>query len=157
MQVEDAANRHAKENQKIRALLETHEAILAFDGDCSLCNGTVRFILRWERKPKLSFLALQSEMGEQVSAHFFPDSKAPDSIILIHKQQVFVKSKAALRIAGLMGGIFRIFLVMKVLPLSWLDAVYDWVARNRRRWFGTSAYCGLNEKMDQERFLDLQL
>lgn len=143
-------------DESIHALLQAHEAILAFDGSCSLCNGTVRFILRWERGTKLSFLALQSDLGSQLSAHFFKDLAAPDSIILIQNKKVYVKSEAALRIAGLMGGIFRFLLVFRVLPVAWRDVVYDWVAGNRKRWFGSSAYCGLHEKTDQKRFLDLQ-
>lgn len=156
MQPDKSTEKSSGADKSLEPLLEAHKAILAFDGSCSLCNRTVRFILRWERESKLSFLALQSGMGSQITAHFFKGSVAPDSIILIQNKKVFVKSEAALRIAALMGGVFRFLLVFQVLPVAWRDAAYDWVARNRKRWFGSSAYCGLHEKIDQKRFIDLQ-
>lgn len=136
-------------------ILKNHNYILLFDGDCSLCNRTVRIIMQFERKPKLVFAGIGSEIGKKLTEMLFPNGQIPDSLVLIENGQALVKAKAALRIATILGGVFYVFSVLKLLPASWLDTVYDWVARNRIRWFGRTSHCGLMPHIDRKRFLDL--
>ncbi len=136
-------------------IIDNNPYILLFDGDCSLCNHTVRFILRFERKPKLVFASLASSVGESIINIHFKNSQLPDSLVLIKNGQPFVKSAAALQIATLLGGLFHVFSIFKVFPVSWLDLFYDWIARNRIKWFGHSTHCGLMPNIDKKRFLDL--
>lgn len=130
--------------------------LLLFDGECSLCNRSVRFILRFERKPVLSFAALGSEIGEKIARQYFNEKALPDSILLIQDGEVFTKSDAVIRIAILMGGFFRFFSIFRIVPLSWRNAVYDFIAGRRKKWFGTSMYCAIDQTIDHNRFLDIK-
>jgi predicted DCC family thiol-disulfide oxidoreductase YuxK len=141
--------------KKFDEIISSHPYILLFDGDCSLCNGTVRFILRLEKRPELSFAALQSDIGKYLTSKYFRPARIPDSIILIQSGQAYIKSEATLKIAGMLRGFYPYFVILRFLPLGWRDVFYNIIARNRKRWFGKSAYCALAAGVDRSRFLDV--
>jgi predicted DCC family thiol-disulfide oxidoreductase YuxK len=51
------------------------------------------------------------------------------------------RSEAVLEIFKVLGGIWRLMLPLKYLPLAWRDKLYNFVARNRYRWFGRRNQC----------------
>lgn len=113
-----------------------------FDGVCNLCNGTVDFILKRDRKKQFRFVALQSETGKKIRRKFrFPEEI--DSVILILGEKVFYESDAALEIARLLPAPWKWASFFKIVPENWRNAVYRWIARNRYRWFGKKKECRL--------------
>jgi len=66
---------------------------------------------------------------------------------------VHVRSEAALRIAARLGAPWSWLVMLRVLPRAWRDAVYDFVAARRYRWFGTVEACELPDAGWRERFL----
>ena len=114
--------------------------LVLFDGVCNLCNGTVDFILKRDRKNQFRFAALQSETGEAIRKKFSISDEI-DSVVLIHKEKVFYESDAALEIARLLPAPWKWAVVFKIVPLSWRNVVYRWIARNRYRWFGKKETC----------------
>lgn len=129
--------------------------VLLFDGDCNLCNKSVRFVLRNEKRPKLTFASLQSDYASNLLASLQHNLPLPDSIVLIENGKVITRSDAALRVAVLMGGWTRVFAFFYVFPRFLRDAAYDFIARNRKKIFGTSVHCGLMPGVDRLRFKDL--
>jgi len=128
------------------------KSLILFDGYCHLCSGVVRRILKFDSKRIFVFAPLESEVGTKWRAHFrIPDSV--DSIILIEKSEAFIYADAALKIAGELGGIWRIFQIGYMLPKSWRDAIYRWIARNRMQWFGRRSACWLPDESLKDRFL----
>jgi predicted DCC family thiol-disulfide oxidoreductase YuxK len=67
---------------------------------------------------------------------------------------VHTKSDAALRIARRLRGPSRYWWTARFVPRPLRDAVYDWVGRNRYRWFGRRESCMVPEPGVRERFLD---
>ncbi|PKP51818.1 MAG: hypothetical protein CVT92_11860 [Bacteroidetes bacterium HGW-Bacteroidetes-1] len=132
----------------------TLQPILLFDGECALCNKAVIFVLRYERKPIILFASLQSSIGQEIIADFFDKRPFPDSLILIENGHVFLRSDAAIRIAILMGGFMKILGLFRIIPRAIRDYIYDVVARNRKRMFGSSKHCMLRPDIDRQRFLD---
>lgn len=130
--------------------------ILLFDGSCGLCNASVQFILRHEKKKIIYFASLQSEFALQAlkkSANNFV--VIPDSILLFHQGRLYVKSQAIFQIIQMMGGWVTIFLAFRFFPRRWLDFLYDFIARKRKGFFGISTYCAFKPGVDQGRFLDV--
>jgi predicted DCC family thiol-disulfide oxidoreductase YuxK len=127
--------------------------IVIFDGHCMLCSGFVRFALRQDRKQKLRFLAAQTLLGSALYAHFGLRTDEYDTYVLLEHQQARVKSDAALRIFGLVGFPWSMICVGRVLPRGIRDSLYDWVARNRIRWFGRRETCYAPTESDKGRFL----
>ncbi|MDP2238193.1 MAG: DCC1-like thiol-disulfide oxidoreductase family protein [Bacteroidales bacterium] len=128
--------------------------VLLFDGDCNLCNKSVRFVMRHEKYPKIVFASLQSDYAAKLLDDVQAVSPLPDSIVLFENDKILLRSDAALRIAILMGGWTKIFAVFYLIPRFLRDAVYNFVASNRKKIFGTSEHCALLPGADKSRFLD---
>lgn len=127
--------------------------ILLFDGYCNLCSNSVQFILKHEKKSDLYFGSLQSDEGiALLKLHQINPIKV-DSLILIQNNIVYTKSSAALRLTPYLKGLYPILYALLIVPPFIRNAVYDYVARNRYKWFGKSDSCMMPEKSLVKRFL----
>lgn len=120
------------------------EAILFFDGLCVLCNRVVQFILLEEQKPILRFTSLDSPFALAKLAEVA--AEPVDSIVLLSQGRCYVRSEAALLTARAMGGFWGALWWFRHLPVGFRDAVYDFIARNRYRWFGKLEACPIPPK-----------
>ncbi len=108
--------------------------LLLYDGFCGLCSWWVQQVLRQDRRRAFRFAALQSGLGREVLAGSGLPEGYQDSIVLRRRDgRVFTKSGAALRVAIELGWPWRALAVFLVVPPPIRDAVYDVVARHRRR------------------------
>lgn len=127
--------------------------LVLFDGVCSLCNGAVDFIIRHDRRGDLRFASLQSDVGRDTMIRAERDIETMDTMILVDEDGVWDRSDAALRIAGHMGGVWRVALAFRLIPRMIRDAVYRMIARNRYRWFGKRTSCRLPTENEAARIL----
>jgi predicted DCC family thiol-disulfide oxidoreductase YuxK len=132
---------------------EKDKPVILYDGVCNLCNASVRFIMKHERSPRYRFAPLQGEFASEVRQHKTLPEDA-DSVVLLDKNQIFTASTAALRIARHLKTPWNWLVIFNVLPVSFRDAVYHWIARNRYRWFGKKEYCEIPPPETRHRFLD---
>ena len=123
--------------------------IVLFDGVCNLCNGTVDFMLKRDKRAKFRFASLQGESA----ARLVPDAMELDSVALWQDGRLYRKSTAGLRMYAGLGGIWRLALAFLLVPRPIRDAVYDFIARNRYRWFGKREACRLPTEAERGRFL----
>lgn len=119
----------------------SNHPVVLFDGVCNLCNATVQFIIRRDKKNRFRFAPLQSAYGHKIKQTFDLDSNSLDSVVLIVSDRLYLKSEAALQIAKRLDGLWPIFFFFKIIPKFIRDAIYDWIARNRYRWFGKKETC----------------
>lgn len=131
---------------------EKHKIIL-FDGVCNLCNGAVTYIIKHDKKNVFKFAALQSEIGKQLVAKFNIDTKKVDSIILIDDEKHYEKSSAALHITKNLSGAYPLLFGFMIVPKFIRNAVYDYIARNRYKWFGKKESCMIPTKELKAKFL----
>ncbi|MCC7344911.1 MAG: thiol-disulfide oxidoreductase DCC family protein [Deltaproteobacteria bacterium] len=131
-------------------------AAVLFDGVCNLCNASVAFILRRDRKAYFRFASLQSEAAKGLLQGHSLEAGL-DSIVLLEDGKCFTKSTAALRIARHLGGLWPLLYAFLILPRWIRDPIYDWVARNRYRWFGHRESCMLPSAQWKDRFLESPL
>ncbi len=128
--------------------------LILFDGDCNLCHGAVQFVLRRDPKGRFRFASLQSAAGRAAIAAVAPGVVLPDSIVVVHGDRLRTKSAAALAIARGLRFPWPLAAVGWLLPAPLRDAVYDWVARHRYRWFGRRQQCWVPTPALRARFLD---
>ncbi|MGI4865946.1 MAG: thiol-disulfide oxidoreductase DCC family protein [Janthinobacterium lividum] len=131
-------------------------ATILFDGVCNLCHGFVQFVVRYDSQAHFRFAALQSEAGQDLLRAYgqpLPVLADPDSVVLVADGQVYAHSTAVLRIVGQLGGFWRLAAVGWLLPRTWRDALYRYVARHRYRWFGRQESCLLPTPALRSRFL----
>ncbi len=133
---------------------ETGSAVIVFDGVCALCNRWVRFLLRFDRKGRYRFAAMQGERGSALLRAHGLDPQDPASFLLLDAQGTWTDTDAILRVLAGLGGGWRLSGVLKVLPRGLRDAAYRALARNRYRWFGRNDACHLPAPEQAARFLD---
>lgn len=133
--------------------------MVLFDGECNLCSGAVQFVIRRDPRARMRFAALRSQAAERLLAGVAspPPRPLPDSIVLIAGDRAFLRSAAALRIAGLLRWPWPLLTVFLVVPRPLRDLAYDFVARRRHRWFGRPASCWVPSPALRARFLDVGL
>ena len=109
--------------------------LVLFDGDCTLCNGWARFISARDPRCQFALGSLQSPRGlALLREHGLGEDLS--SIVLIAPDGPAEKSDAVLRIASRLSGAWPLLGLFRLVPRALRDLVYDFVARNRYRWFG---------------------
>ncbi len=135
--------------------LPKNTKLILFDGVCNLCDGAIQFIIKNDSNRVFRYASLQSKFGKKVLAEKGINPKTTDSIILINPNVAYyVKSTAALLIAKQLGGLYRLFSVFLILPEKFRDIIYDFIARNRYRWFGKKENCMIPNKELKSLFLE---
>lgn len=128
--------------------------ILLFDGHCNMCSSAVQFIARHEKKAhKLLFASLQSPTGLELLKQYNVDPVKTDSLVLIEHGKAYVKSSAALQTTKYLRGLYPLLIVFIAVPPFIRNAVYDYIAKKRYKWFGRSESCMLPDKEMAKRFL----
>lgn len=128
--------------------------VVLFDGVCNLCSRSVQYIIRHDPKGRFRFASLQSEIGRELQERHGFDPNAVNTIVLIEHGKAYAKSDAALRIARCLSGPMRLWWLARFVPRPIRDLVYDWMGRNRYRWFGRREECMVPGQGVRERFLD---
>jgi predicted DCC family thiol-disulfide oxidoreductase YuxK len=134
--------------------LPKDKKIILFDGVCNLCDSTVQFLIKHDSKDLFRFVALQSDLGQQIIKHIGIDISNTDSIILYEPGTAYYyKAEAALKIAKELGGVYSLLSVFTVLPKGLSNIVYDYVARNRYKWYGKKDDCMIPTPAMKAKFL----
>ncbi len=111
--------------------------IILFDGICNLCNASVRAIRSADPAERFRFESLQSEAAAELATRFGREPGAATSVVLVDATGWHERSDAALRIASELRFPWPLLAVFFAVPVNLRDRLYDFVARNRYRWFGT--------------------
>jgi predicted DCC family thiol-disulfide oxidoreductase YuxK len=128
--------------------------IILFDGVCNLCEASVQFVIKYDKKDVFRFVALQSDLGKEIIKHIGLDIKNIDSIVLYEPGIAYnYKSTAALEIAKNLGGFFHFGTIFRLIPNELRNLLYDYVARNRYQWYGKKESCLVPTSEIQSKFL----
>ena len=128
-------------------------AIILFDGVCNFCNSSVNKIIKHDKKNRFKFAALQSEIGKKLLQKYALDASKMDSIILIENDAAFIKSTAILRIAKQLNGIYPLAYSFIIIPTFIRNFFYDFIARNRYKWWGKNDSCMIPTDEVKEKFI----
>lgn len=110
-----------------------------FDGICGLCNAFIDFLLEEDRDDMLLFAPLQGETARE----YVNEINASDlkTVIFYSQGRLFTKSDAVIEIFKSLGGIWRLIIILKLIPKQLRDYIYTIVASNRIKWFGQKETC----------------
>ncbi|MEP2057152.1 MAG: DUF393 domain-containing protein [Maribacter litoralis] len=134
--------------------MDINKKIILFDGVCNLCDSSVQFIIKRDKNDVFRYAALQSETGEKLLAERNIDSNEIDSIILIEPNVAYyTKSTAALEIGKNLKGLRTISSILLWLPESLRNIVYDFIAKNRYKWYGKKAECMIPTEELKSKFI----
>ncbi len=131
----------------------TQFPIILFDGICNLCCGWIQFVIRRDKEQKFRFASLQSESGIRLLNSIGLATGSPESIVYLKGSNHFFESSAVLEILYDIGGIWRLFILFKLIPPFIRDSVYRFIANRRYFIFGSRGSCYLPSSENQKRFL----
>ena len=132
--------------------MEEHPIIL-FDGVCNFCNGAINFVLKYDKKGVFRFAPLQSEAGQKLLQEYSLATKDFDSFVLIDSGKVYKKSAASLRVMNKLPWYWKEAQILRIIPTALRDAIYDFIAKNRYKWFGKKEACMVPTLEIRSRFL----
>ena len=131
----------------------SHSAVILFDGICNLCNASVQFIINRDSQSYFKFTALQSETGIGLQKKYKLPIDKWHSVILISNGKVYARSSAALNIAKKLSGATALLYVFIIVPPFLRNFIYDWIAKNRYKWFGKRNECMIPSPDLMSRFI----
>ena len=136
-------------SDKIKAM----QPIVLFDGECSLCCSSVRFLIKYNKKGNLNFASLQSEAGLMILRNAGKDVQHSDTLLFLENNTLYSYSTAALKITAHLTYPWRMLGIFSIIPVAIRDLFYKIIAKNRYKWFGRKSYCMTDVKGIQNRFL----
>lgn len=134
--------------------LPLNKKIILFDGVCNFCNDAVLKVIKHDKKNTFVFTSLQSEIGKKITNHLVIDTENIDSIVLYEPGVSYdIKSTAALKIMNDFGGVWKLSQLFFIFPEYLRNVVYDFIAKNRYKWFGKKEACMIPTKEIKEKFI----
>lgn len=129
--------------------MEKHP-IVFYDGVCGLCDRSIQFIIQRDCQRVFRYAALQSD----VALKTLGQSITFDSFVLYENGVAYYRSTAALKVLKKLGGFWSLLYILIIIPPFIRNAVYDFVARNRYKWFGKFDSCKIPTAEQRSLFLD---
>ncbi|KPH12658.1 thiol-disulfide oxidoreductase DCC family protein [Chryseobacterium sp. ERMR1:04] len=131
-----------------------HKYIVFFDGECGVCNFWVQWILERDKKDQFMFASLQSDFGQKFLSERGLEAKVFNTLYLWKPSQYYmIKSRAVLQIASILGGIYTLSGIGKILPPSFSDIFYDMISRNRMKLANQKCY--LPTPQQRKKFIEV--
>lgn len=130
------------------------KAIILFDGVCNFCDGTVNFLIKHDTKERFLFASLQSDAGQHLLKKLNLPTEHFDSFIYVKDEKYYTKSTAALHIAKDLRKWWQLVYILVLIPKPIRDRCYDWIAKNRYKWFGKKQECAIPTPEIRKRFLN---
>lgn len=141
-------------------MTDSRVPVLLYDGECGLCNGVVRFLIRHDPDGRLHFAPLQSDLAQDYlrsqglpvddfdSLVFVPDwnDRRPGGYLL--------RTNGALACFAELHGAWRSISWLHVIPAFLRDPVYRLVSKTRYALFGSYRPKPLPDPAWTRRFLD---
>ncbi|WP_299017060.1 DCC1-like thiol-disulfide oxidoreductase family protein [uncultured Polaribacter sp.] len=135
--------------------IPNNKKLILFDGVCNLCNTAVATAIKYDKNNAFLFASLQSKTGKELVDYLKIDMAKIDSIILYEPNIAYdIKSTAALKIMNAFGGFWSLTKLLWLFPESFRDLVYDFIAKNRYKWFGKRESCMLPTAELKAKFLN---
>jgi predicted DCC family thiol-disulfide oxidoreductase YuxK len=133
--------------------LSPDKPLIVFDGVCNLCNSVVDFVIRHDNRKHFLFAPSQGKYGSDLLKKTGINNIAAETIVLNEKEKIYSRSTAVLKIFKQLPFPFNLLYSFIIFP-SWIrDPVYDFISRNRYKWFGKKPSCRLPAPEEMERFI----
>ncbi len=128
--------------------------IIYFDGVCNLCTGSVLFVIKRDTGKYFRFASLQSRQGQELLAKNNLSSETYGSFLLWENGKLYSRSTAALRVTRKLNGLWPMMYAFIIIPAFIRNVVYDFISRNRYRWFGKKEVCWIPNQELNNLFIE---
>ena len=128
--------------------------IVLFDGICNLCTFWAGILLRHDADGIFKLATMQSSVGQRLLSQHGMCADHFTTMVYLERGKLFTRSDAVLRVFAQLPPPWRWCRLLLVLPKPVRDGVYNLIAQNRYRWFGTRSTCYLPTAKARSRCLD---
>ena len=133
--------------------------VVFFDGGCLLCSSVVKWTHERDRLGQMWFASLDSRFAanyrEELSLPSAGEGAETFGYWDRERGRVSFRSNGALALFHDLGGVWAGLAVLgRIVPCRVRDVIYNWIAKNRRHWFGSSESCVLPPASLQGRVLE---
>lgn len=122
------------------------DSVIIFDVDCLLCNRFVQIVSVIDKKDSIYFTRLSGKTANYILSNN-KNLVDVDSIIFYLNGNIYIKSDAVIRISKSLGFPYNMMSIFKIIPRSIRDIFYDFVARNRYKFFGKANKCLISKNI----------
>ena len=122
------------------------DSVIIFDVDCLLCNRFVQIVSLIDKKDNIYFTKLSGKTANYILSNN-KNLVDVDSIIFYLNGNIYIKSDAVIRISKSLGFPYNMMSIFKIFPRSMRDIFYDFVARNRYKFFGKANKCLISKNI----------
>jgi predicted DCC family thiol-disulfide oxidoreductase YuxK len=129
------------------------QPVILFDGICNFCNSAVNFTLKRNTKADIFFTPIQSAAGQKLLAQHHLPADNMESFVFIENDKPYKQSTAALRVCRHLRGLWPLCFGFIIVPPFIRDGIYNWIAKNRYKWFGKKESCMIPTPEIKARFL----
>jgi predicted DCC family thiol-disulfide oxidoreductase YuxK len=127
--------------------------IILFDGVCNFCNGAVNFTIKRDKQNNIRFAPLQSDAGRKLIQQYGLPADDMRSFLFIENGKVYNRSTATLKVCRYLTGLWPFCYGLIIVPAFIRNGIYDWIAKNRYKWFGERQGCMIPTPEVRARFL----
>lgn len=129
------------------------QPVILFDGVCNFCNSAVNFTIKRDKKAVIQFAPLQSEKGRMFLRQYNLPADDMRSFVFIEDGKTYLRSTAALKVCRYLNGLWPLCYIFILVPRFIRDAVYNFIAKHRYKWFGMRQECMMPTPEIKKRFL----
>jgi len=128
--------------------------IVIFDGHCVLCSSGVQWMLNRDPSGSSRFAVIQDPLPRALYRHYGLDPEVFDTFMVLSEGIPHTRWAGALAAVRTMPQPWRALAIAgRLIPDAVGDRFYDWVQRNRFKWFGTRDACRRPSEAERARFL----
>lgn len=130
--------------------------IVFVDGVCNLCNNFVKFINKRDKKNIFIFSSLQGKKYTNLQKIELVPKNSLQFLVLFNQveNRYYVKSEAVRQIFRFLPYYRFISYLFPLLPLSFKDKIYEFVANNRYKLFGKTEFCEFKKQIDPKKTIE---
>jgi predicted DCC family thiol-disulfide oxidoreductase YuxK len=137
-------------------------ALMLYDGECGVCNRTVRWVIARDHADHFRFAPQHSPLAAAILDRHGIDREATlrsNSVYLVlntgsDHEQLLTQSDVSVKLLLLLGGRFRILgYLLRAIPAFLRNAAYRLFARNRYKVSGRYQVCPLPADSERNKFL----
>ena len=122
------------------------DSVIIFDVDCLLCNRFVQIVSLIDKKDNIYFTRLSGKTARNILNNNKNLLKI-DSIIFYLNGKTYTKSDAVIRILKSLGFPYNLISIFEIVPSCMRDIFYDFIARNRYKFFGKANKCLISKNI----------
>ncbi len=126
---------------------------ILFDGNCNFCSRWVMFLISRDGYDRFRFSASQLPAAKTILEKYRVTDQVVDTFILIEDDHVYARSAGVLRIFKNLPGLWPALYIFRIVPPFFRDAIYNFIARNRYKWFGKREACFVPDEEMKSKFL----